>query len=202
MPRLQHDPEKRREAIRDVTERGISVREVARRLRVTEQTVRNWVYRADPAGHLERELAAGKEGQVPPDASAPPAAAPERTPGEASTPTGDAAPPDGANSSDSLESARALRNKLLQIASEAERDGNTTVALRAYRDAGQQQLVIARMERDLLRAGGVTVISEDEIQKAEASLRAQFERLAERPLLCSDCGRKLAIQIATTQGDL
>lgn len=155
---------------------GRPLRDVAREFGVTATTVLRWrdavVDEAPPIVVVPAAIAA-----LP---AAPPAPAlPELPP-----------IPEGA---DTLERARAFLARVEVIAEHSLQVGNVKAAQSAMRDALKAINDIARYETQQAKRGDGLHISQEEIDESRETVRARFAALADRPLLCAHCGRKLAI---------
>ncbi len=157
-------PRKRAEASA-LRRTGMSYREVAAKVGVSEGSVRKWEKVAAPAA------------QEPDAAPAAPAA-------QEPLPAG----------ADALTRARHLQEKYFALAENAERDGNHTAASRALRDAGSQALLIARLEKSARETSDVVTFTRAELAVAQASLNQRMAALATVPLMCEGCAREMRVR--------
>lgn len=80
-----------------------------------------------------------------------------------------------------------------QNATRAARDGNHTAAQRGMRDAANMAMALARLTRERRRGEEQLVITREELEKTERTLRERVRALLERPLVCARCSREIAI---------
>jgi hypothetical protein len=172
-----------RELAKQLLAQGISNNEVARRLDISEGSVRliKKTMRLDAA---PAERAAPEP---------PPRPAPVRAP--VSEPDPEVPLP----ARDTLDSLRRLLDKTVKLAEQAERDGNTTAAQRAYRDAVQAMNTLARLDREKSKDTDSIVLPKAEVERALTSVRERVQLLANVPLTCCECGRRL--RLAATKGE-
>lgn len=161
---------------------GQSFRDVARAFHVTATTVQRWrdaAEAATPAPALD---------------GAPPIS-PVVSAALAAIPTAPVLPdlPPIPEDADTLERARALLARVEVIAEASLRAGNVKAAQSAMRDALKAINDIARYEATRAKTSDGLHISQEEIDEARETVRARFAAIADRPLLCASCGRKLAI---------
>ncbi len=159
------DAETKAEAVA-AARRGISHAEIAKVAGVRARTIGRWLTEANAAP-------APKHMQ---------ALAPEREPIPPRT------LPD-----DTLEMMRTMLADTIGQADAAKADGNHTVAQRSMASAAALVNTITRLEKNVADNADELRISRAEIDDAREMVRARLEALAERPILCTDCGKKLSI---------
>lgn len=166
---------------------GRSLQDVAREFGVSAPTVLRWRQAAELAAQEEPPPIA----QVVAAITAAPALGGPEGPQRALAGLPDLPPiPEGA---DTLERARAMLARVDIIAEHSLRQGNLKAAQSAMRDGLKALNDIARYETQQAKRGDGLHISQEEIDESRETVRARFAALADRPLLCAHCGRKLAI---------
>jgi hypothetical protein len=118
-------------------------------------------------------------------------AAPVPPPAAPPTPTAtDAEPFD--SSASALEVCRRLLADAVADTSSADR----TVAQRSRRDAAGLAILLARLEKSERADEDVLHVSRADIEEAMASVMEKSRALCEKPLLCAECGRQIAVLMA------
>lgn len=79
---------------------------------------------------------------------------------------------------------------------QAETAGNLKVAQAAGADATKQAILLARIERMQKADGSALRITKEEIAQAFESVEQKALAVIARPVLCSECGRRLSAEIA------
>ncbi len=100
------------------------------------------------------------------------------------------APP--VDTSDTLGTLRGLLESFMGEAHRS-REGNPRLATTLAKSAADVLDQIRKIEARQAEDENCLRLSRDEIAKAHAAALERFKALCDRPLLCSDCGRKLAI---------
>lgn len=109
-----------------------------------------------------------------------------------------AAPPEPArdepaSEADLLDALRDMLRQLLDDAKASRAVGNMTAVARSMRDAGNLTNTIARIEGRQADDADVLRIPRSEIAEAMAGVTARLQAIADRPLLCAECSRKLSV---------
>ena len=111
------------------------------------------------------------------------------------------AEPDAAASLDESADALTITRELLTDArrelARAQAVGNSLVAQRYSRNAAALARALADLERRSVDDSDVLRVSRSEITAAMSRVRERVRKLAERPLLCQDCGRALSVMLGT-----
>ncbi len=162
------DAETKREAV-DAARRGIPHAEIAKVAKVQPRTIGRWVTEADAAP------------------------APKPAPDPDPDPDSEPETPVPALTGDTLDLMRGMLASTLAQSKAAERDGNYTAAQRAMAVATALTNTIARLEKNKADTADELRIPRSEIDEAREMVRARLMALAERPILCADCGKKLSI---------
>ncbi len=157
------DQETKDEAVA-AARRGIPHAQIAKVARVQPRTIGRWLSEAD----------------------APPKPKPETAP--ASDPE-----PAPALVGDTLDQMRGMLANSLAQSKAAERDSNHTAAQRYMAIATGLTNTIARLEKNQADNADELRIPRAEIDEAREMVRTRLMALAERPMLCADCGKKLSI---------
>lgn len=198
----------------DEMAKGRSSREVAAELAtlgvpVSHMTVVRWAkaYAQKKAGAPPEATASSGTPTSPRQAAPPPSSAPglgtiikpvivkdrpnpltaEIEARKAATPP---APP--VDTSDTLGTLRGLLESFMGEAHRS-REGNPRLATTLAKSAADVLDQIRKIEARQAEDENCLRLSRDDITKAHAAALERFKALCDRPLLCSDCGRKLAI---------
>lgn len=118
-------------------------------------------------------------------------------PPPAATPTPPAA---DAEPFDSSASALEVCRRLLADAVADTNSADRTIAQRSRRDAGNLAILLARLEKSERADENMLHISRVEIDEAIAGVLAKSRALCEKPLVCAECGRQIAVLMA--EGEL
>jgi len=175
--------EKRREIVEIFTTGVASMKEIAKSIGYTEETVRRII------------VEARKKGEAPPAATDPPGAYPGYAPPPAhmAAPTVELEPveiPD----EDSLTAARRMLYEAERRAKVYEQQGNYAAAQKTQRDAAAFMNIVARLEKAQAASGDAVVIPRAQIEAKMMQLKDRIRSMQERPLLCKECNRKLSIE--------
>ncbi len=192
----------------DEMAKGRSSREVAAELAtlgvpVSHMTVARWAkqwkaraFRAEPlppGGNFSNVLpttTVGRETGKTPAAQTLPKPNPLAAEIEARKAATPPAPP--VDTSDTLGTLRGLLESFMGEAHRS-REGNPRLATTLAKSAADVLDQIRKIEARQAEDENCLRLSRDEIAKAHAAALERFKALCDRPLLCSDCGRKLAI---------
>lgn len=102
---------------------------------------------------------------------------------------------------DALEIMKANTAQDMARVRELRRMGNHELAQRAARDVAKSVEAIARLEAARPKSEGDIVFNREEYLATEAELQELISKHVQgRPLLCADCGRKLAIKWGNGEG--
>lgn len=115
----------------------------------------------------------------------------EERPEEAAAPAAPA--PEAECSGGYVEQIEHMRDRALQMSREAQEVGNYTAAQRFSKQAIDASLMLDRVRKREGDQQGGLVISPEALADATARVRARITALAERGLLCAECGRALSI---------
>ncbi len=185
----------------DEMAKGRSSREVAAELKtlgvpVSHMTVARWA-----KAHAQKKAGAGSDAgrepsqAKPPEQSPPPpSSAPKLNPLAAEIEARKAAakPPPPVDTSDTLGTLRGLLESFMGEAHRS-REGNPRLATTLAKSAADVLDQIRKIEARQAEDENCLRLSRDEIAKAHAAALERFKALCDRPLLCSECGRALAI---------
>lgn len=110
---------------------------------------------------------------------------------------------DEGGAEDTLRRMRRLYAKQLQTGENAERDGNSAAAQKAYRDAGALANTMARLEAKTKSAGDAVTLTSKELNDAWSLVCERVAILRGVPLTCSHCGREIRMSavIDATAGE-
>ncbi len=158
------DKETKAEAV-SAARRGISHAQIAKVAGVQPRTIGRWLKEADAAPTPKVET---------PALDSDPEPAPELT-------------------GDTLDQTRQMLARSLAQSKAAEKDGNHTAAQRYMAIATGLTNTIARLEKNQADNADELRISRVEIDDAREMVRTRLMALAERPMLCAGCGKKLSI---------
>ncbi len=159
------DKETKAEAV-DAARRGIPHAEIAKVAGVQPRTIGRWLSEADAAPTPKPETA--------PDATPEPE-------------------PEPVLIGDTLDLMRGMLASTITQSRAAEKDGNHTAAQRAMANATALTNTIARLEKNKEDNADELRIPRAAIDDSRELVRARLMALAERPMLCADCGKKLSI---------
>lgn len=178
---------------------GRSTRDVAAEYAIDEKTARNW-QRDYAARMAEGKQPGGRFHGIKPivfDDSPeviPPASAAETRLERMARKAAEPAPPvDDGETLSLLEQVRQLQREMLTTAKEAKAVGNTRGAQAALASAGLLSNTILRISKTEAEGAAVLKISREEIMKRRAKVRERMRSICDRPLLCSECNRKLSV---------
>ncbi len=158
------DRDTRAEAIA-AARRGIPHTEIARVAGVQARTIGRWV------AEVAKEPASTPQPARAPEPELPSSALPGGT----------------------LDTMRQMLADTIAQSKAAKADGNHTAAQRAMANATALANTIARLEKNMADNADELRISRAEIDEARATVRARLTALAERPILCADCGKELSL---------
>jgi hypothetical protein len=164
--------------------------DIARELGLPESTVRVWRGQAAQAPALEPPRVRRPMPALTPMAGPPPL--PAALPVE---PEGDPVPLDLADLEGTFE--RFIRSAESN-ASAAARDGNHTAAQRGMRDAANMAMALARLTRERRKGEEQLVVTREELEATQRTLRDRVHALLEKPLVCARCSREIAIEWGRT----
>lgn len=151
---------------------GLSLREIAKRVGISRPTITAALKEPDPA--LFQAPAHMASPAVPElDADEPPADAPV------------------------LDQVRFLIAQARSGLTVALTVGDSNLAQRQTRNAAQLMNLLARLERTAADESEAVRISATEAKQIQAQLFERFAALRERPLLCTECNRKLSVRWGT-----
>jgi hypothetical protein len=77
------------------------------------------------------------------------------------------------------------------MAIRAQDEGNTREAARLMRDAGEQLILLARLEKEQRASTALIGVTPEEYAKIEQALADRMALLETVPITCAECGRKL-----------
>lgn len=172
-----------------------SFRAVAKEWGVSHVQVRRWVleWKIKHPG-WEGVTGAAEEDAAPVEAT--PWAGLTKGLTESTAPAGPIAPePVPDLSGDALQIMKENTAQDMARVKELRKIGNHELAQRAARDVAKSVEAIARLEAARPKAEGDITFTQEEYQAIEAELKDLISKhLQGRPLLCADCGRKLAMK--------
>ncbi len=220
MPRPKPPPEKQ-DAVREAVEHGRSLRDVAKEFGVSPETIRNWTRERERAlASVGPKRPGGRFAGIQPmrfeNEQAPPAPALEGPSNphiermrervaaqlEQSDEQEEGTREDIDATADTLTVARDLMRRMLEAAANARKFKNSRDEQRALTEAGKCALLISQIEKRKEKDGDVIEISRKEFDQINAEIEGKLAaHIAERPLLCADCGRALAIKWGTETFD-
>jgi transposase-like protein len=168
---------KTRERAVELFARGVASTRISQELGVTTETVRRWkkLWR-------ERRLDT-QSGTVDRPAKKPRKPPPKEEEIE--------------DSGDTLEHAKQARARTLRLSREAEAEGDIATAQKLIKEGTSLSLLIARIEKERNSGNGGITVTADELMRAEESVRRQLEAVAQYPIMCAECGRKMRVEIAS-----
>jgi aryl-alcohol dehydrogenase-like predicted oxidoreductase len=167
------DTKDRRAAIAAV-DSGTPRRDVAAKYGVSEMTIGRWVKERDRGG---ARTIADRAAALPTIPDAP-----------------DEAPADDVDPSDTLGFLKQMVTDTQRRIRLSERQGNLAAAQKMGRDLGGLLNTVARVERLERSEEELIRITREQLVEAKASVLAKVHALADRPLHCAECARKLSVR--------
>lgn len=180
-------PPEVRERAYDLIQQGRPHVEIARELGLSEATIRKWrrEIQSEPA---YAPVSPAVQGRLALAASV----ALPRAP----------APDEPASVPVDLDDIEGTLSRFVQTATQnaeaAARDGNHTAAQRGMKDASNLALALIRHKRQVREQSENIVITREELQSTERTLRDRVGALLEKPLVCARCSREIAIEWGRT----
>ncbi len=166
---------------------GGSFREVAAAVGVSQTTIARWAKDADPA---ELPARLGGTAAVAPEIAERAAKIVGRIE-PATIPAVEALPDDAS----ALLRVRAILAEADRALQRGRASGDLQLIQRATRDSAMMLPVLARLEAQAAESGDVLHVTHASIEEAMAGVEKRVAALLDRPLLCAECGRALAIKI-------